>query len=94
MYYPRRKPPPPPKPPERVPAISEVMKSEFQNRPFGGRGGVVGEFIVGSREPAAPPQVIPPLIPPPPWAVNYDPALDPDHEPPLKPETSDEEEER
>lgn len=68
------------------------MQPEFQDRPFGGRGGIVGEFVSGSAQPTPLPRHLPPMIPPPPWAVNYDPALDPDHEPPIKPEPDEEDE--
>jgi hypothetical protein len=87
MYYRRpHKPPSPPKPPERPPAIAGLMRAEFEEKEYG----VVGEFIVGSSEPAPPPVPQPPMIPPPPWAVNYDPALDPDREPAVKPEPDEE----
>jgi hypothetical protein len=87
MYYRRpRKPPSPPKPPERPPAIAGLMRDEFEAKEFG----VAGEFVVGSREPVPPAKVIPPLIPPPPWAENYVPELDPDYEPAVKPETDEE----
>jgi hypothetical protein len=64
------------------------MADEFKARPFG----IAGEFAIPTRPVIT--RVEKPLIPPPPWSENYDPALDPDHEPPLEPETSDEEDEQ
>lgn len=65
------------------------MRPEFEQKEWG----VVGEFVAGNPGPVAP--APPPfVIPPPPWSPNYDPALDPDHEPPVKAEAPDEEDER
>jgi hypothetical protein len=58
------------------------MQAEFEAKEWD----VCGEFVTPSAEPV-PTRVEPPRFPPPPWAVDYDPALDPDHEPPMsKPE--------
>jgi hypothetical protein len=72
----RGKKPEPPKPSQPT-AVEVMMQPEFQDRPFGGRGGIVGEFVSGSGQPTPPPQLLPPLIPPPPWSPNYVPELDP-----------------
>jgi hypothetical protein len=48
-------------------------------RPFGS----FGEFVTGGDGlPLPGPQR--PVIPPPPWSENYEPSLDPDHEPPIE----------
>jgi hypothetical protein len=67
MPYPlyRRPRKPDPEPPERPPAVSELMKNEFLEKPFAGEGGVRGEFATpGPRVP--PPPVPQPFHPPPP----------------------------
>jgi hypothetical protein len=82
-----RKPPrPPAKPLPRPTAVEAMMESEFKEREWG----IAGEWETPSTDPAPPPP--PPFqIPPPPWSVNYDPALDPDHEPAIEPPSEEDE---
>jgi hypothetical protein len=61
------------------------MQAEFEAKEWG----VCGELLTPSAEPASPVSE-PFVIPPPPWSENYDPALDPDHEPASKLEEEDE----
>jgi hypothetical protein len=69
MRTPRKQPP--------IPPGLAIFGGEFAAKEFG----VAGEMATSSREPP-PPAPKPFTIPPPPWSVNYDPALDPENEPP------------
>jgi hypothetical protein len=58
-----RKPPPAPKPPERPPAVSELMKNEFKAKEFG----IAGEWATPGPHPPPPPIPQPFRPPPPDW---------------------------
>jgi hypothetical protein len=68
---------PHPKPPPLPPAVLPEQLEEFQNLPFG----VAGEMAVPRAQEPPPPPPPAVVIPAPPWSENYDPELDPDHEP-------------
>jgi hypothetical protein len=63
--YERRKPSPEPELPQLPPAVSEVMRAEFEEKEFG----VVGEWVVGTPGPTT---VLPPPIvfDPPDWDLE------------------------
>jgi hypothetical protein len=85
MPYTHKRPQSPKEP--HTPAAFAVLRDEFEAKEFG----IVGEWATPKSEhvPAPPPAFRPP---PPPWSVNYEPALDPDHEPAI--ELPSEEDER
>jgi hypothetical protein len=49
------------------PAVSGLMGDEFEAKPFGGVGGVVGEFAAPEPQPPPPPLPQPFRPPPPDW---------------------------
>jgi hypothetical protein len=65
----RRKRPEPPKP-SPPPAVSELMRDEFEAKPFAGEGGVRGEWAVPQPQPPPPPAPQPFNPPPPDWDLE------------------------
>jgi hypothetical protein len=79
MYRRPRKSPPTPESHQPLDALAAMKRSEFLEQPL---GGFAGEMAIPRVDEPPPLQGAQPIqFPPPPWSENYDPALDPDHEP-------------